>query len=572
MKKGTYVLIIFLIFFVLIIAVAASLFFIEVAQPVAVKPNTYLEMPLSGPLDEHPVSDMVTDYFFGGNALSLHDIWVNFHKAKADGKIKGVILRIGHLSCDWAKINEIRSLVLDFKKSGKTTVAYISETMDFDKEYYLATACDHIFLHPLGSLIINGIGGHFLFLRGALDKLGIEVEVERVDEFKTAYNMFTEEKFSPSHKEMMASLYNDIFDLYIASIAEARGKTEEEVHELIDQGVFTGEKAKELDLVDALLYEDELEDFLKGGSSHIYRISHAQYLKSKTKSSGLTRGRKIALIYGVGPIHTGESIKGKSMGSSTIARWLQSIRQDSSIAAVVFRIDSPGGSAVASDIIGREVVLTKKQKPFIVSMSDMAGSGGYWVAMDAHKIVAHPQTLTGSIGVIFGKFNMMKLYKRLGISSEKLTFGRKADMFSTFRKLTPEEKDLMKEQILWSYDRFITKVAVGRNMTKEEVDKVGKGRVWTGNQAKELGLVDELGDLSKAFILAKEIAGIPESESVKLVVWPKKASFWKSIFTNPFAGIKAISNRTLDRWLQMFRIFEKAGVLAVMPCIFTTPE
>jgi len=571
MKRGTYVLIIFLIFFILIIAAFASLFFFEMAQPVAVKPNTYLEIPLSGSLEERPVSDFMMSYFSSGEALSLHDIWLNVHKAKADRNIKGILLRLGSLGCDWAKTNEIRNLVLDFRQSGKKVYAYIQETLDFDKEYYLATACDRIILHPLGSLFINGIGGQIPFLKGALDKLGIEVEVERVEEFKTAYNMFTEEGFTENHREMMESLYESLFSRYIQTIGRARGKDDDEMRRIIDQGIFHAEKAKALSLVDDLLYEDELEELLKDGKMKVRRISHAQYLKSRDASSGLNRGKKIALIYGVGPIHTGESIKGQSMGSSTLSRWLKKARIDKSIMAVVFRVDSPGGSAVGSDIIGREVALTKKQKPVIVSMSDMAGSGGYWVAMDAHKIVAHPQTLTGSIGVIFGKFNLVKLYEKLGISSEKLNYGQNADMFSSFRRLTPDERLLLKEQILWSYDHFISKVASGRKMTKAEIDKVGRGRVWTGSQARDIGLIDDLGGLTEALMLAKEKAGIPADESVRLVVWPKKTSFWKSILQKPQATMNLISSRAMGKWIKTLEILKKERILALMP-LMIAPE
>lgn len=570
MKRGTYVLIIFLIFFVLIIAAFASLFFFEMAKPVSVKPNTYLEIPLSGSLEERPVSDFMMSYFYGGESLSLHDIWLNFHKAKADSKIKGIILRLGSLGCDWAKVNEIRSLVVDFRRTGKKVFAYINESLDFDKEYYLATACDRIILHPLGSLYINGIGGQTPFLKGTLDKLGIEVEVERVEEFKTAYNMFTEEGFTEHHREMVSSLYNSLFNQYIQTIAQARGKDVKEMQDIIDRGVFHAEKAKELLLIDDLLYEDELEELLKEGRKKVNRIGHAQYLKSRTAPSGLNRGKKIALIYGVGPIHTGESIQGQSMGSSTIARWFRKARRDKSIAAVVFRVDSPGGSAVGSDIISREVVLTKKEKPVIVSMSDMAGSGGYWVSMNAHEIVAHPQTLTGSIGVIFGKFTLAKLYEKLGISAEKFALGQRADMFSTFRRLTTDERRLMKEQILWSYEHFISKVASGRQMTKEEVDEVGRGRVWTGSQAKEVGLIDELGGLSEALKFAKQKAGIPEEASVRIVAWPKKTSLWKSFFGKPQTKMNLISDRVLVKWIRILQILKKERILALMPFIAST--
>jgi protease-4 len=568
MKRGTYVLIIFLIFFVLIIATVVSFLYFELAKPVKVRPNTYLEIQLSGALEERPMPDIMTTFFMAAEPLSMHDIWLNFQKAKMDRNIKGIVLRIGVLQCDWAKVNELRELVLDFKETGKKTYAYIEEALDFDKEYYLATACDQVFLHPLGALIINGIGGYVPFLKGSLDKLGIEAEIEHVEEYKTAYNMFTEKGFTPSHREMIESLYKSLFAYYVATIAEARGKDENEVRTLLDKGYFHSEKAKELGLVDKLLYEDQLEEILKGDEKSVRRIGHGRYLKTKVSASGLNRGKKIALIYGVGTIHSGESMYGQSMGSSTVSRWLRRIRKDKSIAAVVFRVDSPGGSAVASDIIGREVALMKREKPIIVSMSDVAGSGGYWVSMDAHKIVAQPQTLTGSIGVIFGKFNLVKLYEKLGVTAEKIAYGNRADIFSTFRRLSQEERDLLKKEILWTYDHFTTKVAQGRQLTKEEVHDIGRGRVWTGLQAKEIGLVDEIGGLSKALEIAKERAGIPKEESVRLVVWPKKTSLFEIFFARSLAQTKLFSDRNLEKLIRNLRTLENEHILAIMPFIF----
>ncbi len=567
MKRSTYVLIIFLIFFVLILATIVSFMYFELAKPAKVRPNTYLEITLMGSVEERPIPDFLTTFFTGGEPLSLHDIWLNFQKAKTDGHIKGIVLRIGLLQCDWAKVDEIRELILDFKSSGKKTYAYIEEALDFDKEYYLATACDQIILHPLGAMIINGIGGYIPFFKGSLDKLGIEAEIEHIEEYKTAYNMFTERGFTPSHREMMESLYENIFATYVTKVAEARGKSKEKVLALIDQGYFNSEQAKESGLADKLLYEDQFQDLLKDGEKSLHLIGHSHYLKIKVATSGLNKGKKIALIYGVGPIHSGESMRGQTMGSRTVARWLRRAREDKTIAAVVFRVDSPGGSAVASDVIGREVALTKQQKPIIVSMSDVAGSGGYWVSMDAHKIVAHPQTLTGSIGVIFGKFNLIKLYEKLGVTAEKITYGKRADIFSTFRRLSPEERVLLKKEILWTYDRFTTKVAQGRHLTKEQVNAIGKGRVWTGQQAQEIGLVDELGGLSEALKLAKERAGIADDESVRLVVWPKKTSFFESFFAGPLARMKLFSDKRLEKLLNSLHILENEHILALMPFI-----
>jgi protease-4 len=569
MKRGKYILIIIVIFIVLGLAAIVSLFFYEFGKPPTVKTRSYLELKLSGPIQERAVPDFMMTMLTGMQPLSMHDIWMNIQKAKVDSRIKCLVLQIGTLQCDWAKTNEIREAILDFRKTGKKAYVYIEEAPEFDKEYFLATACDRIVLHPLGFMGINGIGGYIPFFKRTLDKLGIEAEIEHVEEYKTAYNMFTEEGFTPAHREMMESLYSDLYSHYVKGIAEAREKTEEEIRELIDHGTFQGEQALEAGLVDNLLYWDEFEDILKDKGRNLYKITHQQYEKIKPASLGLYRGKKIALIYGIGPIHTGEGAY-QTMGGSTTARALRRARKDNSIAAVVFRVDSPGGSAVASDVIWREVYLTKKQKPIVVSMSDMAGSGGYWVSMAADKIVAQPQSLTGSIGVISGKFNMARFYEKLGVTSEKITYGEKADIYSTHRGFTSEERALLKKEILWIYDKFLAKVADGRNMTKEAVDRIGKGRVWTGSQAKEQGLVDELGGLSRSIELAKELAGIPAEEGIRLVIWPKKISLWEVFMGRWFAATKTGLHPELEKMLSVFKMLGSEKNLALMPFWFTS--
>jgi protease-4 len=565
MKRGTYVLIIFLIFFFMIIVALASFFYLEFGKPPSIKSHSYLEISLTGDIQEKSSPDFLMSFFSISSPLSMHDIWFNFQKAKIDRRIQAIVLRMGYLQCGWAKVNEIRDLVLDFRKTGKKVYATFEETVDADKEYYLATACDRIIFHPAGMMFVNGIGGFIPFFKKGLDKLGVEYEVEHMEKYKTAMNEFTEEGFTASHKEMMESLYGDVYARYIEKIAEARGKSEEEMITLINRGLFQGPKAREVGLVDDLLYEDELQNFLQADGRKYARISHQEYAKIKPSSLGLNSGKKIALIYGMGQIVTGEGFY-QMMGSSTVARWLRNARKDNSIEAVVFRIDSPGGSAVGSDVIWREVSLTKKEKPIVVSMSDMAGSGGYWIAMSAHKIVAQPQTWTGSIGVIWGKPNLRKLYEKLGVTADRLTFGDKADIFSTFRRWTDEERELIKEEMKWTYNQFLTKVAEGRNMSKENVEKIAKGRVWTGNQAKELGLVDEIGGLSKAIALAKELAGIPAEEQVRLIVQPKKkTSFLEMLLGQPLIKADLGIGPRLEKTIDAFRLLEQERIWAIMP-------
>jgi protease-4 len=531
MKRSRYVLAIVLIFALLLAVTLISFFLTSFGQPPSVGARSYLDIPLGGDLVEWSSPNWLNTLFLGGPPLSVHDLWLNLKKARSDRRIQAVLLRLNLLLCDWAKVSEVRDAVLDFRRSGKKIFAYIEEAPDFDKEYYLATACDRIIMHPLGWLGINGLGGHVPFYKRTLDKLGIQAEFEHVEEFKTAASQYTETGFTPAHKLMMDSIYGDLFDQYVRTVAQARKKSEEEVRRLIDKGFFQAEEALQAGLVDGLMYEDELPTLWdKEGGLRASKVSQQDYAKIPPESLGLNRGRKIALIYAQGLILAGESLNDQMIGSQTLSRWIRRAREDKTVAAVVMRVDSPGGSAVASDSIWREMALTKKVKPVVVSMSDLAGSGGYWISMAAHKIVAQPQTLTGSVGVLVGKFNFQGLYQKIGMTSERIAYGAHADVFSTFRPFTPEEKALLKKQILWIYDRFLSKAAEGRNLTKEDVNKVGKGRVWTGHQARLNGLVDELGGLNRAIELAKELAGISAYQDVKLEVWPRKTSVWGSIF------------------------------------------
>jgi protease-4 len=565
MKKRTYVLIIFLVFFVLAAAAAVSYFLMDWGRPAVTVPlHACLEINLSGELQEIAPPDFFTNVILGIRPLSMNELWMNLRKAKADDRVEVLLLRMNLLACDWAKVTELRDAVLDFRKAGKKAYAYIDEAPDFDKEYYLATACDRIILHPMGWLGINGIGGYVPFFKNALDKLGVRAEFEHVEEYKTAYNQLTEKGFTPAHKEMMESIYEDLFSQYVKAVASARKKSEAEVRGLIDHAFFQGENALKAGLVDDLLYEDELQNVLQSGGRKLGRITSDSYARVSPASAGIGIGRRVALIYGVGPILSGESLP-QSMGGSTIARWVRQARQDKSIAAIVFRVDSPGGSSVASDVIWREVFLAKKEKPFVVSMSDVAGSGGYWISMAAHKIVAQPQTLTGSIGVLAGKFDLSALYEKLGLTSEKIAYGKEADIFSTFRPFSPEEKKIMKDEILWTYDQFLAKVAEGRNMTKDEVNAVGRGRVWTGAQARDLKLVDELGGLTKAVELAKGLAGIAREEEVRLVVWPKKRTFWESLLGRRAPESVLDMRPGLKQAALALRLMERNRIWAVMP-------
>jgi protease-4 len=572
MKRSTTVLLIVL-FFVALAAVGTFLVLVEDigGRPVEVPARGYLEVPLAGPVAEIAPPDAFVSFLLGTKPLAVHDVWSNLRKAKVDGRIQAVVLRLGLLECDWAKANAVREILLDFRRSGKKVYALIEEAPDFDMEYFVATACDRIILHPLGWLGINGLGGYVPFLKGALDKFGVRAEFEHVEEYKTAANMFTEKGFTPAHREEMGSYYGDLFAQYVATAAKARGKTEAEFRALIDRGFFQGEQAKAAGLVDDCLYEDEVQALLRRDGRTISTVRFEDYTRVKPSSLGLENGvHAVALIYAVGTIMTGESLP-QIMGGATVARWVRTARTDPLVKAIVLRIDSPGGSSVGSDVIWREVALARKVKPVVVSMSDVAGSGGYWIAMSATKIVAEPQTLTGSIGVLAGKFSIDGLMAKLGVTADRLVFGEKADIFSPFRPFTADERKILKNEILWTYEQFLIRAAEGRGLTRDQVDAVGRGRIWTGRQAKDLKLVDELGGLTMALGIAKKEAGIDADEDVRLDIWPRKRTFWQSLFGRPGLAVEIKSAAGRDRILGTARLMNQTRIWAVMP-FWITPQ
>lgn len=525
MKKSRLVFILVGFFLVLLMATAGAFLFLDLGRTPSVGPSSYLEIALAGPLPEYSGGYPLRT-FFGIQTPTVHDVWTSLGQARMDPRIIGLLLRLGPLACDWAKCAELRDAVLAFRASGKKAYAFIEEAPSFDKEYFLATACDDIFLHPLGWFGITGIGGDIPFFKKALDKLGLEAQIVHVEQYKTAYNMFTEQGFTPAHREMMESLIADEFSRYADAVAAARRMSLADVRARIDEGFFQGDRAVAAGLVDGLLYEDQVRALF---GPRARRVSLAAYSRVDPLSTRRGGGPALALIYATGTIHGGEGAV-QSMGADTVVRSLRAAREDPSIAAVVMRVDSPGGSAVGSDSIWREAVLCREKKPLVVSMSDLAGSGAYWISTAADKIVAQPQTLTGSIGVLSGKISLEKMLAKAGIATERIGIGRRLGLFSPFRTMTAEDLQVLRRQVLWIYDRFLTKVAEARGLTKDEVDRVGQGRVWTGSQAKTLHLVDELGGLSRAIDLAKELAGLPRGEAVRLAVWPRRVSLLQAIF------------------------------------------
>ena len=502
----------------------------------------------------------------------------SLRKAKVDSRISGVILAPSGPQALWGKIQEIRDAVLDFRESGKPIVAYLA--YGGEQEYYLATASDRIYLMPTSPLNLTGVATYELFLRGLFDNIGAYPDMLHVGQYKTAANQYTEKTFTPAHREISESLNLDLYEQLITGIAEGREMSDAQVLTLFDEGPLLPEDAVRVGLVDELAYEDELHGKGPFADGDWQTLEDSDYRRVSLSSLGLNRGPRIAVVYASGVIASGESefdLTGSQVvGSETLINSIRRVRDDESVRAIVLRIDSPGGSALASDAIWRELMLAREEKPIIASMSDLAASGGYYIAMPAHAIVAQPATLTGSIGVVMGKIIFAGTYEKLGINIESVSNGRYAEIYSPVRPFSDEERAKVEAQMLAFYERFVERVAQARQTTPERIDEIAQGRVWTGRQARQVGLVDDLGGLDRALALAKERAQIPLDEDVELVIYPRRRSVFELISAS-FAAASGLArvpllwapeDRALSALTAPLRLFRRGEPLALMPYVF----
>jgi protease-4 len=576
-RRGVWLVVIFITLAVAVSAAGLVATAVIMGRPTRIESNSTLVLRVSGDLREVEPGGLVGSFL--EPPPTVRSVVDSLRKAKVDRRVTSVVIRPTGTAALWAKVQEVRDAVVDFKTSKKPIIAYLE--YGGEQEFYLASACDKVFLMPTASLDLTGIASYELFLRGTLDKIGAYPDAMHIGDYKTAANQLTERTFTPPHREMAESLNRDLYGQLLRGIATGRQKHEAEVRQLIDHGPFLPEDAVRAGLVDDVAYEDELDDKVSLGRGPTTFIEHHEYRSVPPASLGLNRGPRIAVLYAVGIITSGESSydspQGEVIGSDTIIRYLRKARADDSIRAIVLRVDSPGGSAIASDVIWREVMLTRASKPVVASMGDVAASGGYYIAMPAHAIVAQPGTLTGSIGVVMGKFVVDGTLDRLGLNLESVSRGAYAEIYSPVRPFTPAERAKIEEQMQATYDLFVEKAAQSRETTPEKIDAVAQGRVWTGRQAKEIGLVDELGGLREAIALAKEQADIPADREVQLVIYPPRRSFYE-IVANPFgdqsgaAGllsfVRPAERRALMQLTTPLRLFRRGEPLALMPNIW----
>ena len=564
----------------------------------------YVEFTLDG-----TYTDTKTVGTFGTSSTkTLRGLFKKLDTLKTDDEIAGIIFKIDNVSVGWATLQEIRNKLHEFRETQKETIGYLES--GGNAEYLLAAAMERVVLMPAGSLNLTGLRAEVLFYKGLLEKLDIQADMLAMGKYKSGVEPYMRDGMSDAFRESMTALLDDLYAQLLAHIAESReGITAEGVADLINSGPFTAEEAQEQKLVDALQYYDELLDTLKTASPdedvQIVKPDYERKRKVPDMNSfaGLmqllsmlnppqrarsTAENQIALIYANGPILPNIESFFASMPvitPKTLKEAFEKARTDDSVQAVVLRIDSPGGSALASDLIWREVMLTQREKPVVVSMGDVAASGGYYIAMAAGTIVAHPSTLTGSIGVFGGKLNMKGFYNKIGLTKEIIAHGQNATLYSDYGGFTPTERARVEKMMKTIYKDFVSKAAEGRGKTYDEIDTIAQGRVWTGKQAKALGLVDEFGGLDTALSIAKAQAGFTEDDEVNLIVLPKQKPFLEELLERMVEDMEGSIQLPLEltasqsvlsmfgnhrwqhvvTWLSLFGFEDGTQVLTILP-------
>ena len=544
----------------------------EVTKP---KPNSMLYMKLN-----YDIPDRAADNPFAGfnytsmetvETTGLNVILQNIEQAMSDPNIKGIYMELSSVPTSTATLQELRDKLIEFKESGKFIACY-GESYS-QSAYYLASVADHIWLNPEGMIDIHGMASQIMFYKHLLEKLDVEMQIVRGpnNRFKSAVEPYFLDKMSEANREQMEKLLGTVWGEILTGISQSRGISVEQLNQIADnlETMTSAQKALDYGLVDQLYYKDQVLDELKSmtGSDKLNIIGNDNYAKSyKVKS---TSKNEVAVIYASGQIYDGKG-SDDNIYSENLSKTIRKAREDKDVKAVVLRVNSPGGSAVASAIIGRELDLTKEVKPVIVSMGNYAASGGYWISAKADYIFADPTTLTGSIGV-FGTFPNMKGFfnDKLGLTFDVAKTNENADFGSVAEPLTPFQYAKLQENVVKTYDDFTSRVAEGRNLRQTYVDSIGQGRVWAGADAIEIGLVDQLGDMEDAIVYAAEKAGL--GDDYKVTELPKEKDFFTRMMEsmNPSDELDAAMRQKMGAYYDYFEALENlqknTGIQARMP-------
>jgi len=555
------------------VLVMAGLGALMKGKTVSVKADSTLVLVLDRPLQE-PQPDPFMTEFFHAKLYCVYDVVSALDRAAKDDRIKSVLLDVSSFPSGLGKIQEIRDAVERFKASKKPVWAYFESA--HTGGYYLAAEADKVYAPPSADLLLAGPVAEMPFLRGVLDKVHVQPQLYHIGDYKSYSDTFMRKDMSDAQREATDAILDSFYGQIVAGISKSRRLTPDQVRSAIDQAFYWGKQLKDLGLVDDLLYRDQVEDGLKrvnGNPDKWRKVYLEDYIKDQRSDVAAGAHKSIALVLASGGIVSGEgSAQGamgseENIGSDTMVKMLRKVGEDKDIAAVVLRVDSPGGSGLASDVIWREIEVLRKTKPVVVSMSDVAGSGGYYIAMGADAIVAQPSTITGSIGVVSGKFVIKGLLDFIDYRQETMMRGTNSDIFSGYTPFTPQQEALIQDQMAGFYKVFVTKAAQGRRKSYEDIDKVGQGRIWSGEDALKIGLVDRLGGMDTAIALAKEKAKLGKDEPVRIKLYPRPKGLFESFLQSgpDELGAARVKAMLPPELLQAYREYETMRPLASEP-------
>ncbi len=536
---------------VVLVVVIVGVVAIKSSQKPKIKDHSYLVVDIYGEILEYDPPGGVMSEILGGGPETLQRILDNLEKASVDDRIEGVIMKLSASNTlGTAMRGEIREAVKKVRASGKKVYAFM-DYMD-TRIYLVAAACDSIYMPSTGYINYTGFRVASSHFKGTLDKLGIKPNLHKIKDYKSAAELVTRSDMSPEAREMYGWMLDEGWDYYTSCLEEDRGLTEEQIVDNMDYAVMRPVEAVERGLVDRLLYWDELEGMLKREKDESLRaVSMCRYEEEDPKDLGLKGDKKIAVVHAQGMIGGRKSkvdpMLGMLMGHESVNADLRRAMEDEDVAAIVFRVNSGGGESLTSDMIGHQVHIAAQAKPVVVSMVNVAASGGYMISYRATKMIADPMTVTGSIGSISMKFNMKGFYDKLGMTQDFATKGPKALMWSDSRDFTPEERARFEQNHWEDFNAWLADVAAFRGMTFEEAEKLAHGRIWSGRQAKDNGLIDDVGGLDRAIEIAKELAEIPADEKVSVVHYPEKQDLFDMILSGGGDAVTSAARWALYR-------------------------
>ncbi|GAB4109147.1 MAG: S49 family peptidase [Acidobacteriota bacterium] len=563
-RKLALVIVLVLLFLVVAVVAVGGLFVYFMNRPASIARGTVLEVNLGAFVPEVPPSDPLT-LLLESDFTSVWDLYRALERAARDDRISAVSVEISPLASGWGQVEELRELLAEFRNSGKPVSVYLAGDLAMEKEIYLASAADHIGMNPNSSFLIDGLMAEVVFMRRTLDKLGVKAQFIQFKEFKSP-ETYSRQSLTPEVRQMLTEVLSEIQGRFLDAIAEDRAIPREELDRLVEVGILPAERALEVGLVDALEYRHEIRDRLKGDLDRYRSISVNDYLKTFPEALGGS-GTRVAVVGAVGTIVSGKS-EGlvDLLGGTTLADRLRQLREDDSIRGVILRVDSPGGSAVGSDLVWEEVCrLEDAGKPVVVSMSGVAASGGYYISMGARRIVSQPSTITGSIGVLFGKFDLSGLYNWLGMDIERIKLAPNSDLFSMTSSLSEAQIRQVTEWVGRTYTSFVSKAAEGRRMSFDELEAKARGRIYTGAQAQEAGLVDVLGGMHRAVQEMRDALGLPEDAALQLELFPKPKTLLEALTSGELLGIKETRSWIRGLLSGIGESLERPGVWMLVP-------